>query len=169
MWLSSEMSLLLGWHLAAWSSGMILAQGARGPGFNSRSSPFVISDAWDSFFPLWRDLLKKEKCVIYVWLNWACRVSVDADSYWRLLAWSLCVDGKLLLACIAHVICSHCFYRRSTDMAILTDRSVVVKWLVFPPVTRKTRVQFPAAEFCLCYWWIHLWFRWTDVMEHDKG
>ena len=28
-------------HLAAWSSGMILAQGARGPGLNSRSSPLT--------------------------------------------------------------------------------------------------------------------------------
>ena len=26
-------------------------------------------------------------------------------------------------------------------------RSAVVEWLVYPPVTRMTRVQFPAAEF----------------------
>ena len=28
-------------ELAAWSSGMILASGGRGPGFNSRGSPFA--------------------------------------------------------------------------------------------------------------------------------
>ena len=28
--------------LAVWSSGMILASGARGPGFNSQNSPFAV-------------------------------------------------------------------------------------------------------------------------------
>jgi hypothetical protein len=35
-----QLTALLTDATAAWSSGMILAQGARGPGFNSRSSPF---------------------------------------------------------------------------------------------------------------------------------
>ena len=30
---------------AVWSSGMIFAQGARGPGFNSQNSPFFVSAA----------------------------------------------------------------------------------------------------------------------------
>ena len=29
-------------QMAAWSSGMILVSGARGPGLNSRSSPLVL-------------------------------------------------------------------------------------------------------------------------------
>ena len=37
--------------LAAWSSGMILASGARGPGFNSRSSPFSFASAASSPMP----------------------------------------------------------------------------------------------------------------------
>ena len=34
-------SLLVSCRLAAWSSGMILGLGPRGPGFNSRSGPFA--------------------------------------------------------------------------------------------------------------------------------
>ena len=34
--------------MAAWSSGMILASGARGSGFNSRSSPFLFqNEQWN--------------------------------------------------------------------------------------------------------------------------
>ena len=39
---ASRLSLIF--SLAAWSSGMILASGARGPGFNSRSSPCCGSE-----------------------------------------------------------------------------------------------------------------------------
>ena len=49
---------------AAWSSGMILASGARAPGFNSRSSPSSTSPRWAQDFVaasnrtvmIWRDL-----------------------------------------------------------------------------------------------------------------
>jgi uncharacterized membrane protein len=34
--------LLVSCRLAAWSSGMILGLGPRGPGFNSRSGPFAV-------------------------------------------------------------------------------------------------------------------------------
>ena len=34
----------------------------------------------------------------------------------------------------------------NTGLFVPRPASAVVKWLVFPPVTRKTRAQFPAAE-----------------------
>ena len=53
-WLSSQhRAHLVEWtscwqtqHLAAWSSGMILTPGARGPGVNSRSSPALQANRW---------------------------------------------------------------------------------------------------------------------------
>ena len=36
-------------QLAVWSSGMILAQGVRGPGFNSQNSPCVLQCAQISY------------------------------------------------------------------------------------------------------------------------
>jgi hypothetical protein len=37
---------------------------------------------------------------------------------------------------------------RRNAPSTLTRHSAVVRWLVFPPVTRKTRVQPPIAELC---------------------
>jgi len=41
-------------HLAAWSSVMILASGATGPGFNSRSSPMKFGKDWRAKSEFWR-------------------------------------------------------------------------------------------------------------------
>ena len=43
------------WRLAVWSSGMILASGARGPGFNSQNSPF-------------------HNCGMLCWCRFACQI-----------------------------------------------------------------------------------------------
>ena len=48
-------------------------------------------------------------------------------------------------ACIDLVMEANCKAR--SGWAFDLGRSAVVYWLVFPPVTRKTRVQFPAAVF----------------------
>ena len=40
-WAKTRKLLSCSVHLAVWSSGMILAQGARGPGFNSQNSPLA--------------------------------------------------------------------------------------------------------------------------------
>jgi hypothetical protein len=46
-------------HLAVWSSGMILASGARGPGLNSQNSPVAHCpphEMTDVFERFWADL-----------------------------------------------------------------------------------------------------------------
>ena len=42
--------------LAVWSSGMILAQGARGPGFNSQNSPCLFLAPGAAFLHVVRSL-----------------------------------------------------------------------------------------------------------------
>ena len=50
-------------QLAVWSSGMILAQGARGPGFNSQNSPLgsllTVLRIQTLFGPQWRNNLAR--------------------------------------------------------------------------------------------------------------
>ena len=80
-------------QLAAWSSGMILASGARGPGFNSRSSPVDIlplgvrdslaEDALSSACqPLW--VVSGNDCVALVMVDCCCCASLFA-SCWHVL------------------------------------------------------------------------------------
>ena len=53
-----------------------------------------------------------------------------------------------LIACLSvnYLDASQCVYQIIKAL----NMSAVVLWLVFPPVTRKTRAQFPAAELFNC-------------------
>ena len=67
--------------MAAWSSGMILASGARGPGFNSGSSPWTLqyvpgAHAW------YDDLWRSDSCGWYVVMLRGKRDNVSPTN-WR--------------------------------------------------------------------------------------
>ena len=75
-------------QLAAWSSGMILASGARGPGFNSRSSPF--RRALLAAIPVQRDTLASAWSAHRVFKERA--VTLRSSSFLR---------GRVALVCVA--------------------------------------------------------------------
>ena len=85
---------------AAWSSGMILAQGARGPGFNSRSSPCAVlflcrkgqqsgGRGWAGAGGRPRATAREERCV-----SRAEYLQCDFDDQDTLPEWSKGVDSN---------------------------------------------------------------------------
>ena len=88
-------------QLAAWSSGMILASGARGPGFNSRSSPSHMS-RWETYQTVDKGCQNGSPVLRHnanLSLSLSLSRSLSLSLFFSLC---LCVCVPVALACLGH-------------------------------------------------------------------
>ena len=140
---------------AAWSSGMILAQGARGPGLNSRSSPCAVlflcrkgqqsgGRGWAGAGGCPRATAREERCA-----SRAEYLQCDFDDQDTLPEWSKGVDSNSTSASCVGSNPTGVTSPSSLLVAVAVARRGGARgrasWLGYSALTRATRARVPGA------------------------